>query len=234
MEGEIRDSFIFYRSFFESIGELPDAFRLAMYDAICRFALNHEEPDFGSGADAPFFRALWGVIRPVLDANWQRFLNGRRGGAPEGNKNARKNNQETTENQPENNQKQANKDKDKDKDVDEDKDEDRRSRKKVTNVTKENFGEAAERLYSLYPSSTWRGDRKCYIKSSKDKDKLVTLLKTHSEEMLAETIRRYAEEKQGRYLKDFSTFLNNLPDYSEPELALPLYDKKNQRKPQDA
>ena len=54
------------------------------------------------------------LIKPQLEANNQKYINGLKGGAPKGNQNAKKgkeqpkNNQETTEEQPKNNQKQPN------------------------------------------------------------------------------------------------------------------------------
>lgn len=73
---------------------------------------------------------------------------------------------------------------------------------------------AVARLYALYPT-------KCPVsgratgKSSKDKHKLEILLRTIPEEKLAEIIKRYIKEstEQNSYVKNFATFLNNLPDY---------------------
>ena len=54
------------------------------------------------------------LIKPQLEANNQKYINGLKGGAPKGNQNAKKekeqpkNNQKTTEEQPKNNQKQPN------------------------------------------------------------------------------------------------------------------------------
>ena len=42
-------------------------------------------------------------------------------------------------------------------------------------------------------------------------------MKTHTEEQITNSIKRYVEEQNGRYLKNFSTFLNNLPEYPEEE-----------------
>ena len=78
--------------------------------------------------------------------------------------------------------------------------------------------DVADRLYSLYPASTVRKDgNRVSLKSSSDKDKLNRLLQSHSEEELEYTIKRYVQENNGPYLKMFSTFLNNLPDYSYQE-----------------
>lgn len=74
--------------------------------------------------------------------------------------------------------------------------------------------DSVNRLYALYPT-------KCPVsgrgtgKSSKDKKKLETLLKRHSEEELAGIIARYLSDCAAHqsYIKNFATFLNNLPDY---------------------
>ena len=71
MSDKQRDSFVFYRSFYEAIGELPDDSRLNIYDAIANYSLNFEDPDF-SGIDL----AIWKLIKPQLDANNKRYING--------------------------------------------------------------------------------------------------------------------------------------------------------------
>lgn len=80
----------------------------------------------------------------------------------------------------------------------------------------ENINILIEEIYSLYPS-------KCIVKntstgkSKHDKDKIRTLLKSNDKDVLISKIKRYISEcKSGNiYMKNFSTFLNNLPDYSE-------------------
>ena len=104
-ESKQRDTFIFYRSFKESMNELSDADRLIMYEAISDYSLDMKEPELTG-----FPKALFSIIRPIIDANWQRYNNGCKGGAPKGNKNNRfsksttevqpKVNQSTTEVQP--------------------------------------------------------------------------------------------------------------------------------------
>lgn len=78
------------------------------------------------------------------------------------------------------------------------------------------FSEDVKRLYSLYPSKDPMTNRQLG-KSSKDKTRLLKLLKTHSPEKLEKIIKRYVADcvKDGTYMKNFSTFLNNLPDYEE-------------------
>lgn len=109
-----RDSFVFYRSFKESISNLSDTEKLTMYEAITDFALDMKEPSLTG-----FPQSLFTLIRPVLEANLKRWRNGCKGGAPVGssnNPNGRRGskagtNQELTKNK-------ANKDVNKDKDED--------------------------------------------------------------------------------------------------------------------
>lgn len=113
-----RDTFIFYRSFKESMSDLSDADKLIMYEAITDYSLDMKEPELTG-----FPKALFSLIRPFLDANTQRWKNGCKGGAPRGNKNNRFS-KSTTEVQPEVNQSttevQANKDKNVNKDKNKD------------------------------------------------------------------------------------------------------------------
>ena len=67
----MRDSFIFYRSFFEAISDLDDLQQLEIYKAVANFSLNFVEPDL-KGVSATIFK----LIKPQLEANNKRFLNG--------------------------------------------------------------------------------------------------------------------------------------------------------------
>jgi len=78
------------------------------------------------------------------------------------------------------------------------------------------------RIYSLYPASTETNEGKRSTgKCAKDKRRIETLLKTYSPEQLENAIRKYIEDTGGRYLKNFSTFLNNIPEdgLAEPTLS---------------
>jgi hypothetical protein len=92
----MRDSFIFYRSFLESIKEIPEENQLQVYNAISEYALNQNEIELKG-----IPKAIFSLIKPQLDANNKRYENGKKGGAPKGNKN----NQKSTEIQPKVNQK---------------------------------------------------------------------------------------------------------------------------------
>ncbi len=104
MSKQQRDSFIFYRSFFETLEELDTESQLPIYRAIAMYALDKREPKLtGLG------KVLWRLIKPQIDANWKKFEDGckgaehgYKGGAPVGNQNARKqpqNNPKTTPNE---------------------------------------------------------------------------------------------------------------------------------------
>lgn len=108
-----RDSFIFYRSFYEALAELKPLERLKVYDAICNLALNGEEAELKG-----ISKAIFSLIEPQINANNMRYTAGKKGGAPKGNSNAKKqseNNQKQPmvelgclKKQPKNNQKQPN------------------------------------------------------------------------------------------------------------------------------
>ena len=72
-------------------------------------------------------------------------------------------------------------------------------------------------IYSLYPTKCEK--RKSSTgKSKKDKFKIEKLLKEYSEKELIYISKRYVEETTPNgYLMNYSTFLNNLPDYTEEE-----------------
>lgn len=72
------DLFVFYRSFWEAINEMDDAEQLEMFHALCRYALDGAEPDFHSSIQ----RAVFAVMKPVIDANVTSRETGKRGGRP--------------------------------------------------------------------------------------------------------------------------------------------------------
>ena len=88
--------------------------------------------------------------------------------------------------------------------------------------------EDADEIYKLYPTTCLNTGRRTG-KSTKDKEKIIRLLKNHTKEELKFTIQKYIELsiRDKNYMMNFSTFLNNLPDYSdliekekEPKLQL--------------
>lgn len=99
-EQKQRQSFTFYLSFEEAISELGNREQLILYKAIAQYSLFGKEPDSLTGVA----KMVWKLLFPVLNKSRTNYLNGLKGGAPEGNSNNRFSNG-TTEIQPKNNQK---------------------------------------------------------------------------------------------------------------------------------
>jgi hypothetical protein len=83
-----------------------------------------------------------------------------------------------------------------------------------------NEKEIIQEIYKLYPSTCpVKGNSNS--KGSKDKDKIKRILKNKEEtvESLKAKIERYTKDckNSNTFMKNFSSFLNNLPDYSEEE-----------------
>ena len=126
------DSVIILRSYWESIKDLPDDKQLLFLKSIIEYGMNSIEPEF-TGIEKSF----WIQIKATIDNSMKRYNtsieNGKKGGAPKGNNNAKKQ-PETTQEQPKTTQEQPKttqeqpktkvdnlyKDKYKDKDVDKD------------------------------------------------------------------------------------------------------------------
>ena len=71
----MRDSIVFYRSFYEAILNLEDKDRLEAYEAIIGYGLTGEEVECSGIA-----RALFLMAKPQIDANQRRYENGKKGG----------------------------------------------------------------------------------------------------------------------------------------------------------
>ena len=97
----MKDSFIFYRSFYEAIKDLNNKDQLNLFLAICELSLNEEDTEIDGIANT-----IFKLMKPQILANNRRYENGKKGGAPKGNDNAKKqpkNNLDTTKKQPNNN-----------------------------------------------------------------------------------------------------------------------------------
>ena len=68
----MRDSFIFYRSFYEAINELPRENQVDAYNAIMQYALNQKEIEL---TGIP--KAIFSLVKPQLDANYKKYENGK-------------------------------------------------------------------------------------------------------------------------------------------------------------
>lgn len=70
-----RESFVFYRSFFEALKKLKPRSRQKALDAIINYALDGVETPLDDAASVLFL-----AIKPQLDANNKRYVSGKQGG----------------------------------------------------------------------------------------------------------------------------------------------------------
>lgn len=73
----MRESFIFYNSFYEAIKDLDKKDRAELFEAICELGLNNNEIKL-TGMNAILFK----LIKPQLLANTKRYEDGKKGGRP--------------------------------------------------------------------------------------------------------------------------------------------------------
>lgn len=70
----MRDSVVFYKTFYDCIKELSEESGYILYNAVCEYAFYGIEPDL-SGLEAGIF----GMIKVQIDANNKRYENGKKG-----------------------------------------------------------------------------------------------------------------------------------------------------------
>ena len=94
-----RDSFVFYSSFLKAIRAIKKRdIQAELALAIIEYGITGETAECGE-----MVSMAMELIKPQLEANNQKYINGLKGGAPKGNQNAKKEKE-----QPKNNQKQPN------------------------------------------------------------------------------------------------------------------------------
>lgn len=69
----MRDSVLFYRSFYDALKNIPPDERLKVYDAIMEYGMYDRDPDLEGVSLAIFLLA-----KPQIDANNKRYENGRK------------------------------------------------------------------------------------------------------------------------------------------------------------
>lgn len=70
----MKDSMVFYRSFYEALKDLPDSDRLAIYDAIFSYGLDLKEVELKG-----ITSVIWKLVKPNIEANIRRYENGKKG-----------------------------------------------------------------------------------------------------------------------------------------------------------
>ena len=77
-DSKSRDSFVFYRSFYEAIKGLPSDVQGEIYTAVMEYSLNGKETENLK----PMARSMFILMKPLIDANTKKFENGCKGGRP--------------------------------------------------------------------------------------------------------------------------------------------------------
>ena len=73
----MKDSFVFYKSFYEAIKKLKKKDQLTVFLHMCEYAFENKTEEI-DGVPA----AIFDLIKPQIDANFRRFENGKKGGRP--------------------------------------------------------------------------------------------------------------------------------------------------------
>lgn len=88
----MRESFVFYASFYKAIEELDEKKQLKLYKSIIKLALENEENENLSGIE----KAIFELIKPQILANNKRYEDGKKGGRPNNKKSTGFENEKTT------------------------------------------------------------------------------------------------------------------------------------------
>ena len=64
----LNDSFVFYRSFYEALQNVPKTHRTEVYEAVFAYVFEAREPSLKGVT-----RALWELIKPQIDASAERY-----------------------------------------------------------------------------------------------------------------------------------------------------------------
>ena len=74
----VRDGFIFHRSYYEAIRDLPRDVQGEIYTAIMEYGLYGKETE----QLKPIARSVFTLVKPLLDNNITKYENGKKGGRP--------------------------------------------------------------------------------------------------------------------------------------------------------
>lgn len=75
----MRDSMVFYRSFYEAAKELPEENRLRFYEALFAYAMDDEDAELTGIENALYIASV-----PLIDSNKKRYESSLKGGRPKG------------------------------------------------------------------------------------------------------------------------------------------------------
>ena len=179
---DLRDSVVFYRSFYDAIKNIPEADQLKVYTAIMEYAMNDVQPEIDGIALAIFL-----LVKPQIDANNKRYENGKKPKVKQAvSKSEASCKQNISKSEANVNVKE--------------------NEKENVNVKEK------DKTYSCAFEELWKAYPRKKEKSVAYKAYKATLNKGFSEDELMTAVKRYAEEckkeqRESRYIKLCSTFL---------------------------
>ena len=183
----MRDSVVFYRSFYEAIKMLPAEQFKASALAILEYGLDGKEPE-AEGIE----RTVFCMAKPQIDANNRRYENGTKGGRPKTKDNQTETKDNLNETKPEPKEKEKVKENVKEKD----------------NI----YSCAFEALWAAYPRKKEKANAyKCYKARLADgfsEDELMTAVKRYADECKA-------RGTEARYIKLGATFLSSNTPFAD-------------------
>lgn len=180
----MRDSVVFYRSFYDAIKNIPEADQLKVYTAIMEYAMNDEQPEIDGIALAIFL-----LVKPQIDANNKRYENGKKAKVKQAVSKSEASCKQNTSKSEANVNVNVNE-----------------NEKENVNVKEK------DKTYSCAFEELWKAYPRKKEKSAAYKAYKATLNKGFSEDELMTAVKRYAEEckkeqRDSRYIKLCSTFL---------------------------
>lgn len=176
----MRDSVVFYRSFYDAIKNIPESDQLKVYTAIMEYAMNDVQPEIDGIALAIFL-----LVKPQIDANNKRYENGKKPKVKQSvSKNGASDKQKISKSEANVNV----------------------NEKENVNVKEKDktYSCAFEELYKVYPRKKEKSAAYKAYKATLNKgfseDELMTAVKRYADECKK-------EQRDSRYIKLCSTFL---------------------------
>lgn len=175
-----KNSFVFYRSFYDAIKSIPQEQQLALYNAIMEYTFENKILDTDDGV----IQGMFALIKPNIDSTnakyWANIENGKKGGRPK-KEIEKKPNQNPNETQPKPNQNPTKTQKNLDEDVDEDVDEDKKENIKKKRFIAPNLDEInqyisekklkvdGQKFYEYFTEGGWKDSKGNSVKNWKQK-----------------------------------------------------------------
>lgn len=204
----MRDSVLFYRSFYDALKNIPPEERLRVYDSIMEYGMYDREPELDGVALAIFLLA-----KPQIDANNKRYENGCKA-------KKKRTRSETEANSKQDESVHEAKEKEKVKEKDNVKDKDNK------------YSRAFEVLWSAYPRKKEKANAyRCYKARLSDgfsEDELLTAVKRYADECLRNRTEQKYIKHGSTFLSESTPFLDYLGDDYKPDVPrLNVRDNNN-------